>query len=428
VDDLPVIFYTCVDSEKTQRQCLAYPENPDDLLSWKKDPSNPVLDVPTGVGLTDFRDPSTAWRSPSGKTWLIAVGSSLNDTGAVLLFESSDFRSWAAVSSGPLFLDSGSQIGMMWECPDFFQAQTSGSIPPASDPYLLKASSDSQQRDFWFVGSYEQSDLKFRHDVSLQASAQLIDGGTYYASKTMFDPVQRRRVLFGWSREADSFGPQRGWQGVQTFPRVVTLELLPAHGYGDGLWWVKVEPVPEIAGLREGHVLSRDLRLSAAQPLSLISGVAGQQLEITANFTITLGVAGAMPAVFIRVHTDSGAATTFTEVQVAPAAPFGARLGVNREHSGTDGANSTQFADFPGLGGLQRSSSVSGATLTTSIRVLVDHSLVEAFADGGRAVVTSRVYPKAQFGGVAVGAHFAHASDASVAVDVEAFRMHDCWV
>ncbi len=43
------------------------------------------------------------------------------------------------------------------------------------------------------------------------------DYGNFYASKTFFDPVKRRRILWGWANESDTGKDdvKKGWAGIQ---------------------------------------------------------------------------------------------------------------------------------------------------------------------------------------------------------------------
>ncbi|XP_077253848.1 beta-fructofuranosidase, soluble isoenzyme I-like [Tasmannia lanceolata] len=69
-----VMLYTGSTNESVQVQNLAFPANPSDplLLDWVKYENNPVLLPPSGIGSTDFRDPTTAWFAPDG-TWRLTI-------------------------------------------------------------------------------------------------------------------------------------------------------------------------------------------------------------------------------------------------------------------------------------------------------------------------------------------------------------------
>ncbi|KAL4570901.1 hypothetical protein LXL04_026565 [Taraxacum kok-saghyz] len=76
-----VVLYTGSTKESVQVQNLAYPADPSDplLINWVKYPGNPVLVPPPGIDNKDFRDPTTAWKTPEGK-WRITIGSKINKT------------------------------------------------------------------------------------------------------------------------------------------------------------------------------------------------------------------------------------------------------------------------------------------------------------------------------------------------------------
>ena len=72
-----IVLYTGKTDTSAQVQCLALPADPDDplLVNWTKHPANPVILPPPGIGLQDFRDPTTAWFDESDLTWRTLIGS-----------------------------------------------------------------------------------------------------------------------------------------------------------------------------------------------------------------------------------------------------------------------------------------------------------------------------------------------------------------
>nr|GFA41690.1 beta-fructofuranosidase, soluble isoenzyme I-like [Tanacetum cinerariifolium] len=67
--------------------CKAVPVNVSDplLVEWVKYEGNPILYTPPGIGLKDYRDPSTVWTGPDGKHRMI-MGVKRNTTGQILVY------------------------------------------------------------------------------------------------------------------------------------------------------------------------------------------------------------------------------------------------------------------------------------------------------------------------------------------------------
>ena len=205
---VPVIGYTCVSPDKGELQCLAFPKNVSDplLREWSKDPANPIIDHhPTGEVGGNFRDPTTAWRGDSvpplqqdqSDTWHFATGLSLASNSnapaiaSVVLWSNPHLRpngsQWT--QDAILFQDS-SELSRMFECPDFFKTGSNHT----GDGYVLKVSCELLKMDYFRVGSYDKTTRTFI--PSTQAARY--DYGSWYASKSFYDPVSGRRILWGW--------------------------------------------------------------------------------------------------------------------------------------------------------------------------------------------------------------------------------------
>lgn len=208
-----------------QVQNLAVPADPSDplLLHWTKSDSNPVLVPPPGIGPKDFRDPTTAWSVASDSAWRVAIGSK-NDSGhagIALVYRTRDFVRYELLP-GPLHAVAGTG---MWECLDFYPLSTTSadgldtSAPPGEGVrHVLKASLDDEKHDYYALGLYDEERDVWVPDADADVGRGLrVDYGKYYASKTFYDEVKRRRVLFGWAGETDSETTDllKGWASVQ---------------------------------------------------------------------------------------------------------------------------------------------------------------------------------------------------------------------
>ncbi|VAI52859.1 unnamed protein product [Triticum turgidum subsp. durum] len=328
-----VMLYTGSTNASVQVQCLAFPTDPSDplLINWTKYENNPVMYPPPGVGEKDFRDPTTAW------------------------FDGSDDR-----------------------------------------------------HDYYALGRYNAAKNTWTPlDVDADLGIGLrYDWGKFYASKTFYDPAKKRRVLWGWVGETDSERADvaKGWASLQSTPRTVVLDTKTGSNL---LQW----PVEEVETLRTNSTNLGGVTIDHGSvfPLSLHRAT---QLDIEATFRLDpLDIAVANEAdVGYNCSTSGGAAGR------GMLGPFGLLvLADARRHGGDAERTAVYFYVARGLdGGLHthfchdetRSSRandivkrVVGHTVPVldgeelSVRVLVDHSIVESFAMGGRLTATSRVYP-----------------------------------
>ncbi|KAI3704996.1 hypothetical protein L1987_75226 [Smallanthus sonchifolius] len=91
-------LYTGNANDFSQLQCKVVPVNLSDplLVEWVKYDGNPILYTPVGIGLKDYRDPSTVWTGPDGKHRMI-MGSKRGSTGLVLVYHTTDYTNYVFV-------------------------------------------------------------------------------------------------------------------------------------------------------------------------------------------------------------------------------------------------------------------------------------------------------------------------------------------
>ncbi|XP_064965529.1 beta-fructofuranosidase 1-like [Musa acuminata AAA Group] len=407
-----VMIYTGATMESVQVQNLAFPADPDDplLVHWVKSECNPVIVPPSGIGLKDFRDPTTAWFVPADSAWRVAIGSkndSQHHAGIVLVYRTTDFVSYELL---PGVLHSVTGTGM-WECVDFYPVSTESAVgldtTAASGPgvkHVLKASMDDNRHDYYAIGTYVAASNSWvpddpENDVGIGLR---YDYGKYYASKTFYDPVKERRVLWGWIGETDSERTdlRKGWASLQTVPRTVLFDQKTGSNL---LQW----PVEEVESLRLSNQEFSNISITAGSVVPLDIGKA-TQLDIVAEFSVgEAALAGAIGAdVGYNCSTSRGAA------QRGVIGPFGLLVLADEDLSeqtavyfyvarATDGSLSTHFChdELRSSEANDLVKRVYGSLVpvldgeTFSLRILVDHSIVESFAQGGRTCITSRVYP-----------------------------------
>ncbi|KAJ0960235.1 hypothetical protein J5N97_001947 [Dioscorea zingiberensis] len=412
-----VVLYTGSTDTSIQVQNLAFPSDPDDplLINWLKSESNPVLLPPPGVGLKDFRDPTTAWFVRSDSAWRVAIGSKdvSAHAGIVLVYKTEDWLSYQLL---PGMMHRVNGTGM-WECVDFYPVSTSSAVGlDTSTPtgpevkHVLKASLDDNKHDYYAIGIYDEGEDKWTPDnEEMDVGIGLrLDYGKYYASKTFFDQKKQRRVLWGWVGETDTETTdlRKGWASVQSVPRTVLFDIKTGSNL---LQW----PVEEVESLRLAvkDFDAMELPAGSVVPLNITGAT---QLDISAEFEVeSSSLVEAMEAdVGYNCSMSAGAAGR------GVLGPFGLIVLADEDLSeqtaiylyiarGIDGGLSTFFC----LDELRSSKAndvlkrVYGSTVpllegeTLSVRILVDHSVVESFAQGGRTCITSRIYPtKAIYG------------------------------
>ncbi|KAL2595218.1 hypothetical protein AAZV13_11G028100 [Glycine max] len=400
-----IMLYTGSTNESVQVQNLAYPADPSDplLVDWIKYPANPVLFPPPGIDAKDFRDPTTAWLTSEGK-WRISIGSKLNKTGIALVYDTIDFKTFEHVE-GVLHAVPGTG---MWECVDFFPVSSKGenglntSINGENVKHVVKVSLDDDRHDYYALGTYDEKNVKFtpddfKNDVGIGLR---YDYGIFYASKTFYDQSKGRRVLWGWIGESDSeyADVAKGWASVQGIPRTVTLDKKTGSNL---LQW----PVAEVESLRLRSEEFQNLKVTPGSVVPLEIGTAAQ-LDIVAEFEIdkeALEKTGQSNKEY-KCSTSGGA------TERGAIGPFGLLVLADDDLSeytptyfyvvrGSDGQLKTSFCSDQSRSSLATdvSKKILGSLVPVlkdeklSVRILVDHSIVESFAQGGRTCVTSRV-------------------------------------
>ncbi|KAK9103189.1 hypothetical protein Sjap_020443 [Stephania japonica] len=437
-----VMIYTGSTDKAVQVQNVAFPANLSDplLLHWVKYSGNPVLRPPQGIQSKDFRDPTTAW-FVNGK-WRLAIGSKVNTTGIALVYETADFLEYKLLDR---LLHAVPTTGM-WECVDFYPVSTTGdkgldtSVNGPGVKHVLKASLDDNKHDYYAIGTYDsESDSWTPDDPELDVGIGIrYDYGKYYASKTFYDPKKERRVLWGWIGETDSENAdiKKDWAGLQSIPREVVFDTKTKSNL---IQW----PVGEVESLRMAKKEFNELEIKAGSVLPLEIGNA-TQLDIVAEFEVdSNALERTMEAdVLYNCSTSDGAAGR------GVFGPFGLLVLADNGHSeqtaiyfyvakGTDGNLKTFFCTDQSRSSLANDvgKQIYGSIVPVlndekfAVRILVDHSIVEAFAQGGRTCITSRVYPTKAIYGEAKLFVFNNATETSVKVtSLQIWQMNSAFI
>jgi sucrose-6-phosphate hydrolase SacC (GH32 family) len=196
---------------------MAVPADPEDplLRKWVKVKQNPIVKHPEDVGEQDMRDPTTAWQLKDG-SWVFTVGAVVGSSGRALQYKSKDLIKWELQDT---LLHTLPESGM-WECVDFFPVDydTPSTVSSGTQKYVFKTSMVADKHDYYTIGTYDEVAQKFIPDDPKRdvGSGFRYDYGKYYASKSLYDPVKNRHVVWAWVNESDTEAMDiaKGWSSV----------------------------------------------------------------------------------------------------------------------------------------------------------------------------------------------------------------------
>lgn len=349
-----------------QRQSLAV--SLDRGRTWSLHEGNPVLPNPI---VPHFRDPKVFWHAPSER-WVMALAAG----DKVRFFWSEDLETWGPLSDFQLDGMLTESLGMapFVECPELIElpvfdadAGTKGEAEGERTGWALIFSKgyppgQGSTGVQYLIGSFDGSCFTPFHTTPRRFD----HGPDCYATQS-WSNLGERRVLAAWMNnwQYAEYIRTSPWRGSLTVPRSVSL--VEEHGRIE----LAQSPVPELEALRrtEERVVLEDVRLVGRRR---VRGVRATALDIRAVFEV-----GGADEVGLCVRTGGG-----QETRVGWSANH--RLFLDRRQSG----GQEFHAEFAGR--YTAPLALCGNTLW--LRVLVDQSSVEAFADGNSDIIDSAGY------------------------------------
>lgn len=297
-------------------------------------------------------------------------------------------------------------------CPDFYpvygNGNTMGLDTSAIGPnvkHVLKVSLDITKHDIYTIGSYNTNKDAYTPDVGFMNDSSLrYDYGKYYASKTFYDGLKKHRILLGWVNESSSVEDdiEKGWSGIHTIPRKIWL-----HKSGKQLiQW----PISDIEKLRQNSV-SLYGKLITEGSRHEISSITAPQADVEISFKIKdlenvekfnaswvnpqllcskrgASVKGGLGPFGLLTLASKGL-EEYTAVFFRIFKAYDNKLVVlmcsDQSRSSLNPTNDkTTYGTFMDVNPVREG---------LSLRVMIDHSVVESFGAKGKNVITSRVYP-----------------------------------
>jgi len=330
-----------------QRQNLAYSR--DRGRTWTIYAGNPVLDL----HLTDFRDPSVAWDDKEQR-WLMVVSLPLEHR--VQFYSSPNLKDWTHLSD---FGPAGDTQGA-WECPDLVRLSNAlhGKGVWALKIGLNPGAPNGGSGEQYFLGDFNGRSFTA---LTSRGAYGWTNYGTddYCAISYNGLPQNQNPVLIGWMNNWQYAAqlPTAPWRGQMSLPRRLTLI--------DDQTGMALSQTPVVARLRR-----KELRFTSD---ALIRGI-----KLTVPYELDLDF-DSSPAhsSAIRLYSDD---KHWTEIGFdADRKTFY----VDRTHSGRE--ISPQFP-------VRTDAPLAGAK-PHDVRIIVDRSSVEAFAQNGTIAMTQLIFP-----------------------------------
>ncbi len=345
------VFTSFDHDSKIQAQAVAFSSDGGDTFQYYD--GNPVIDISS----TEFRDPTVIWYK-EGKKWIMAVAKALEKK--VSFYESPDLKQWTWLSDfGPMGDNEKS-----WECPDLFQLE----VEATGERKWVLLVSVNWAREQYFVGDFDG--VQFIPDKPYSEPLYVDEGLDYYASRVFqdYDDDHGDVYTLGWVNTWDyaQQAPSRWGKGLWSLPRKYTL-----YSTADGLK-LRQAPVDALTTLRgDMHQFAGKVTCGCT-PLPEVSAM-DNCYELDVRIVPSEGdVSG------LNLCCGEG-----RKVDVIYDAASGYLI-INR-------LNSTPEI-LPKFSRMVSCKVTEGGNTPLEMKVFVDKTTIEIFADGGKRVFTLLTY------------------------------------
>lgn len=327
-----------------ETQCLAISN---DGVNFEKFPQNPVIGRPEleEIDPVDFRDPKV-WKH--GKKYYCVIGSKNRDhIGQVVLYESNDLEHWNFKS---IAVRDKRDERTMWECPNLAELR-------GGDAMIISVTVPADGRNIYST-EYIAGKFDYNTGIFTGGDRTLLDYGSDFYAPQITKTSSGRVIMIGWLSMWGMEMPEQadGWAGMMTIPR----ELIFDNGR------VRVVPAGEMKTLRGKRFIKRNISLTEKTEFKNFCGEIGElllEVDLKNN-----------PAFALELRADEDERTVLTfDVE-------NKLLRLDRENSGAGPKHASEVA-------LQNSNKLK-------LRIFLDKSSIEIFANDGEAVISARIYPR----------------------------------
>ena len=310
------------------------------------------LDAPLFGPRDDYsehqRDPKVVWNADKKKYYIFIGAQTLDKRGTVLIYQSEKLlEGWSF--AGELKVPGYESFGGMWECPYIVNVSGKDLLIFSPQYTKLPGRAESTNHNVYLIGTMDYDTLTFTPDGPYH---HLDYGFDFYAAQgasNVGDPD--KAILIAWIGLPDNHYPteEEDWEGSMGLPRelrIVDGKLIQT-------------PVAGIEALRDQE-LPADGTLPKAGEMEIVPKEGAFELAL---FTRADGSGG------FRFHYDPAKKTAVVD-----------RTGLDKRFNQSVG----EVLEMPFEDGLRK------------LRIFIDHSSVEIFANDGEATFTSHVYPTAE--------------------------------
>lgn len=336
-------------TDNFQNQSLAY--SLDEGKTWTKYKGNPVLKNP---GIKDFRDPKVFWYAPQHK-WVMTLATKDRLT----FYSATNLKDWKKESE---FGKNEGAHGGVWECPDLFPLKLNGKEYWVLIANINPGGPNGGSATQYFVGQFDGKEFKAQDDKTRWADY----GPDDYAGVT-WGNTPNRRIFLGWMSNwlyANKV-PTATWRSTMTVPRELALKQV------DNEICLTSLPVKELSVISSPAISIPATAVGTGHDLS-------STYKLPSKYILKFN-ADKLQDYFITLSNDAG-----EELEIGYNKKS-KRYFVNRAKSGKVDFNN----DFAMLSYAPRLSSAK----TSDVKLVVDVSSVELFADGGLSNLTSIFFP-----------------------------------
>jgi beta-fructofuranosidase len=412
----------CVDGVNL---CSAVPADPSDPFMTNFSKRGPIVNGSLGcAGHCNAsapgdrgKDPSAAWQTPSGE-WQMVTGD------APYIYGSMDFKVWYFIGLG--FTNGGQDAnGAGGDCPSFFPLPaltpgagpaTNASAPPPTHCHMAGGGGMTLG---WYTPPTKPKTLGVfaRADPATQRKS---DHGKYYATKDFFDPVKKRRVLWGWGVPP---------LDAQSLPREVT--------WNPELQQLCYAPLEEQAELRLAPALATPSSPFVLQPdaaphvLGPWPGSVGNQSEVQVTFALPTAATTIGLVVMGGADVESSGTLFFVDFTL-PSSPDDAIVWPRTVVVGamTNRTAATKGGNFncgtPGVKCYNDTLQLTARDRNITLRAFVDNNVAECYWQDNR--VASFVEAPATVEAAVALFSTGNSRVAQTVESVEAWQVGDIWI